>query len=244
MTDYFKIYFEFDKDIVKEKIEHSLNRGRARYICVVDSNVLTMAFKSKSYCSILNNSLFCVCDGSSIVFFIRLIYGHKYNVFNGPDLFKSLLSFPGKRHVILGNSIEIHELVKKKIESTGLDIGKFHFYPLPFLDVSDFDYNAISDYLNDISPDFIWVSLGAPKQEIFMQNIEPFLKRGLLVGIGAGINFYVGNIPTNDFSIFGLRFLWFNRLLNEPRKMLRRHLKFIFMVPKIVFTEILERKKM
>ena len=40
--------------------------------------------------------------------------------------------------------------------------------------------------------DIIWVALGAPKQEIFMNRLKPHLKKGVAIAIGAAFNFYSG----------------------------------------------------
>ena len=65
---------------------------------------------------------------------------------------------------------------------------------LPFMPVENFDYQSIANKINKIEPDIIWVSLGAPKQEIFMNKIKPLLNHGVLFGIGAAFNFYIGKL--------------------------------------------------
>ena len=60
--------------------------------------------------------------------------------------------------------------------------------------VESFNYDLISQKINDTKPDFIWVGLGAPKQEIFMSKLEPFINKGLMIGVGAAFNFYNGTI--------------------------------------------------
>ena len=57
---------------------------------------------------------------------------------------------------------------------------------------------------------------------------------GLIIGAGAALNFYLGRLNNADFSIFGLRFIWLDRLLREPRKQSKRIFKFILTLPKII----------
>ncbi|WP_301921455.1 WecB/TagA/CpsF family glycosyltransferase, partial [Ferruginibacter sp.] len=111
---------------------------------------------------------------------------------------------------------------------------------LPFLPVENFDYQLIAAQINSIAPDIIWVSLGAPKQEIFMNKILPFLNRGIMFGIGAAFNFYIGALNIPRFKIGSLKFIWVNRLFNEPRKLIKRLLPYIAMMPRLYFAE---RKK-
>ncbi len=44
--------------------------------------------------------------------------------------------------------------------------------------------------INDDEPDIIWVSLGAPKQEKFMNLLLPYLNKGVMFGFGAIFNVY------------------------------------------------------
>ncbi len=66
------------------------------------------------------------------------------------------------------------------------------FLELPMTDVYSFDYQSIAKQINEDAPDLIWVSLGCPKQEQFMQRLLPYLNLGVMFGSGALFNFYCG----------------------------------------------------
>jgi N-acetylglucosaminyldiphosphoundecaprenol N-acetyl-beta-D-mannosaminyltransferase len=85
--------------------------------------------------------------------------------------------------------------------------------------------------------DIIWVSLGAPKQELFMNRILPHLNTGVMFGIGAVFNFYVGDIKLSSFHIGSLKFIWINRLISEPRKMIKRNIPYILLIPRLFYKE-------
>ena len=76
--------------------------------------------------------------------------------------------------------------------------------------------------------------LGAPKQEEFIKRLIPKLDKGLLFGTGAALNFYFNRIKNRKFSIFGLRFIWLERIFLEPKKQINRIIKFIKVLPKII----------
>ncbi|MCS2525263.1 WecB/TagA/CpsF family glycosyltransferase [Bacteroides ovatus] len=67
--------------------------------------------------------------------------------------------------------------------------------------VDQFDYPAIAKQINELHPDIVWVSLGAPKQETFIHNIFPCIEQGVLFGIGAAFNFYTGDLHNNKKEI-------------------------------------------
>ncbi|MDB4556690.1 WecB/TagA/CpsF family glycosyltransferase, partial [Akkermansiaceae bacterium] len=134
------------------------------------------------------------------------------------------------RHLIIGGSSESYlkltKLVRKEI-----DIAHF---PLPFLSPEEFDYDEIANYVNKSKPHLIWVMLGCPKQEIFIRNLFMKIEQGLLIGSGAAMNFHIGEMKNQKFSIFGLRFIWLSRLISEPVKQSKRICKFFMIVPKIL----------
>ena len=55
------------------------------------------------------------------------------------------------------------------------------------------DYKAIAQDINGFSPDLIWISLGAPKQEVFISKLYPYIDSGILVAIGAAFNLFLGD---------------------------------------------------
>lgn len=163
------------------------------------------------------------------------IYGTNYSAFNGPELFEYYIERPYK-HVLVGNTEKKVEQIKSKVSEKKLNLDLTHV-DVPFVPVDQFDYPGIAKQINDLNPDIVWVSLGAPKQETFISNIFPYINRGVLFGIGAAFNFYTGDLHNNKKEIRGLRFIWLERIFKEPKKQLCRVCKFILMVPKMYLEE-------
>jgi N-acetylglucosaminyldiphosphoundecaprenol N-acetyl-beta-D-mannosaminyltransferase len=113
------------------------------------------------------------------------------------------------------------------------------FLSLPFGEVEVFDYYRIAQWINDDNPDIIWISLGAPKQEQFMNRLKPFLKKGVMFGIGAAFKFHSG---INKYKraprwIIRLRMEWFFRILQEPRRMIKRYGHVAISWPRLIWKE-------
>jgi N-acetylglucosaminyldiphosphoundecaprenol N-acetyl-beta-D-mannosaminyltransferase len=234
---YFNINLEFDHSIIHRIINEYASKRKKGYICVVDANVLTIAQKNKIYRDVLNYSTINTCDGSSIAALAGAIYKSKFRALNGPDLFSHYIEKNEFKQLLLGSSEEISNEIKNKLSDKKIDNQHLQVMPLPFLQVEQFDYHAIADEINSCEPDIIWVSLGAPKQEIFMSKILPYLHQGLMFGIGAAFNFYVGKIDIPEFHIGAFRFLWLSRLIAEPEKLYSRLINYILLLPKLYFRE-------
>jgi N-acetylglucosaminyldiphosphoundecaprenol N-acetyl-beta-D-mannosaminyltransferase len=240
LVNYFNVNFEFDETLLMSKIDDCISNEKVGYVCVVDSNVLTNANKDRFYLQILNNSLVNTCDGSSIAFFINLIYKTNYQALNGPYLFEKYIKKSCKQ-LFLGGSFQIHDDIRITLELKGLELANKYFIDLPFVEVNEFDFNLIGKMINDIGPDIIWVSLGAPKQEKFMYLLWPKLNKGVLFGIGAAFNFYVGQTSMPKFKVLSLRFIWIARLLKEPRKQYRRMFAYLLILPQLLFSEMIKK---
>jgi N-acetylglucosaminyldiphosphoundecaprenol N-acetyl-beta-D-mannosaminyltransferase len=236
MQKYFNIFLEFDHTLFYNTIQNTIKNNNKGYVCVVDANVLTMAQKNLVYQEVLNNALINSCDGSSIAMMASWLHKENFNALNGPEIFGNYIE-KNYKQLLLGSTPNITDRIKKVLVSKNLDTSHLEMLSLPFASVEIFDYQSIADEINHISPDIIWVSLGAPKQELFMNKILPYLNRGVLFGIGAAFNFYIGELNTPRFKIGGLSFIWLNRLIKEPKKLIRRLLPYLAIMPSLYFNE-------
>lgn len=237
----FNIHIEFDSKVFCKTVEDYIANKKKAYVCVVDANVITIAQKDLKYREIVKGANINTCDGSSISKMVNSIYGTKYSAFNGPELFEYYIERPYK-HVLVGNTQKKVDQIKAKVAEKGLSLDLTHV-DVPFVPVEEFDYPAIAKQINELKPDIVWVSLGAPKQETFIHNIFPYIEQGVLFGIGAAFNFYTGDLHNNKKEIGGLRFIWLERIFKEPKKQLSRVGKFLMAVPKMYFEERRKARK-
>jgi len=237
MDKYFKIQFEFDHQRLEKTITETSLNGKG-YCCFIDSNMLVEAHKKRNsdILEILNNSLVNSCDGSYIAKLASIIYHKKLKAYNGPQLFNKFIFHPGK-HCIVGNTPNVFHKIKGKIEKTN-DSSELHFIPLPYLEANQFDFLSIAQNINTIKPKYIWVSLGAPKQEIFMSKLVPHLNGGVMLGVGAALNYFSGEIKDIPKWVTKFNLIWLFRILTEPKKQIRRVWQIIKYYPRIYYLEI------
>lgn len=236
----FNIELEFNSKELFKKIDSFISESKKGYVCVCDSSVVTRAQKDQGYCTIINSAFVNSCDGSSICTLAKMIYGGNLESVNGPELFAKYTKLPYKQ-VILGNTDDIVEKVRDKLKSENISDDHINHLNLPFCNVDEFDYARVAEQINTESYDIIWVSLGNPKQEIFMSKIMPFLNKGILFGIGAALNFYVGQISLPKFQLGPLRFIWLTRLFEDKRQW-KSSWDFLKILPSMYFKERVKAK--
>ena len=239
----FGISLEFDPEKVKERIAECRDKKEKGYVCVVDANVLSMTYREYDYRNILNGAYVNTCDGSSIASMANRLYGTDFKGYTGPEIFSDYIVDGSFIQLLLGNTEEKYHQIVGRLEDQGFQSSHLSYMSLPFVGIDEFEYEAIAKEINAVNPDIIWVSLGAPKQEKFMARIEPFLERGLMFGIGAAFNFFVGDIAQPKFRLGAMRFNWLVRIFNEPKKQLKRVWNILKVYPALYRTEKKRIKK-
>lgn len=224
MEQYFNLNYEFDKQEVFTAIDRQLRSGKADYISVADGVILNIANRQPEYMKVINNGMFAICDSSYVPLYLKWIYGIKREQYCGSQIFMDIVRMKKYRMFFMGTSSDILMGLKKTISKIDSRIENMTFYELPFCTVDGFDYKAIAEMVNRDGADIIWVALGAPKQEIFMSKLKPYLKHGVMIAVGAVFKFYSGGVDVKrapEWMVKAhLEFVY--RIFSEPKKQLGR----------------------
>ena len=233
---YFNIRLQFDKELFDKTIFDAIASNRKGYVCSVESNNLTVANTDPQFLAVVNGALVNNCDGSVLAKILSHIHNRPFDSYIGADIFIKYIRMKRFRQYFLGNTPEVLDGLKKNLTLIDPAIASMQFETLPFRRVDEFDYPAIADKINADNPDIIWVSLGAPKQEMFMSRLQPYLNRGIMFGIGATFNFNagVGNAKRAPQWMLRLRLEWLSRAFNEPQKNVPRSVNFLKILPSLI----------
>lgn len=244
MEKYFNIRYEFDKAVVQECIAQKVTEQGAGYICVADANILQQVHNDLSYREVVDGAMFSICDSSWVPVFVNRIYGIKHEHYCGSMIFKDVIEMKRYRQFFMGTSTKTLTALKENLTEMDPAIKDMTFYELPFCNVEDFDYPAIAEMVNRDNPDIIWVALGAPKQEIFMSKLNPYLKRGVQIAVGAAFKFYSGleeKRAPEWMRRMHLEFVY--RIFAEPKKQWARCKLIIRTLPRIFREEKARRSR-
>ena len=245
METYFNIRYEFVKKNVHEFIDRQLLSGRAGYICVADGVILNIANRNPDYLKVINGSIFSICDSSYVPIYLKWIYGIKREQYCGSQIFMNIIQMKKYRMFFLGTSIETLTALKENLVKLDNNRADMQFCELPFCKVDQFNYREIANMVNADGPDIIWVALGAPKQEIFMSNLRPYLRRGVMIAVGAVFKFYSGleekRAPKWLIS-HHMEFIY--RIFSEPKKQFKRCFWIIITLPGLLLREWKKKCKM
>jgi N-acetylglucosaminyldiphosphoundecaprenol N-acetyl-beta-D-mannosaminyltransferase len=240
MEYYFNVRLEFDPSRVDNIIQSAIcNRGKG-YVCSIESNNLTIANTNKTFNDVVNGALVNICDGSNLAWLLGKIHGKTFKPYIGADLFIKYVKMGKYQQYFLGNTREVLDSLKKNLSRLDLHIHDMVFEELPFRKVTEFDYKSIAANINKAKPDIIWVSLGAPKQEEFMNRLLPYIDQGVMFGFGAIFNFNAGGagaVKRAPRWMRKLRLEWLYRAIEEPKKNIPRYWNFIKILPGLIVNE-------
>lgn len=243
MEKFFDIRYEFNKELVWERIDSQIALGKPDYICVADGVVVNHVQRNPDYRETVNNGMFAICDSGWIPLYLKWIYGIQRSQYCGPMIFKDVVSQGKYRMIFLGTDRQTLDSLRLQLARLNPVVMEMTFGELPYRSVEDFDYPAIAKMIEEDQAMIIWIALGAPKQDYFMRRLKPYLKRGVMIGVGAAFHFYsgIGEHRAPDWVVrMHLEFVY--RIFQSPKKQLSRCLGIVTSLPGMLLGEW-KRKK-
>lgn len=218
----------------------------SNYICITDvGNVVNAYRKNVSLKIAINNSLLSLPDGRPLSIYGKLLGYKDIGRTSGADIMKCLFKLSIEKnysHCFIGDTEDIHIKLKEKLykDFNGLNIKGF--YSPPFIEWSKDKDEMIIKKINNFNADFVWISFGGGRQEIWMYENFKKINRGIMIGIGAGFRWFLGEIKQAPPILQKLSLEWFFRLVQQPRKMFKRYLFTLPFFLKDAIVEIIKIK--
>lgn len=214
----------------------NIDRLAGQYVCFSNVHTTIMSNEDESYRIAQNSSFLSVPDGSPLAktAFARG-YDHTRRMAAGDfmDIVFKASEMNGQSHFFYGSKPETIELLEKKLREAYPRLRIAGMYSPPFkLLTAEEDAEHVK-MINDSGADFVWIGLGAPKQERWMLEHAGRVD-GLMLGVGACFDYFAGNIKRAPQWMQDASLEWLYRLIQEPRRLFGRYMttnwKFIRMV--------------
>ncbi len=213
-----------------ERIYSFISSNENHSIYTPNAEIMMEGITNKNLSRVLNSADMLVADGAGVVLASKILGKKVIQKVSGVDLAKILLASPAKiKFFLFGGKPGIAEKAHANIicdfpaaEVVGTRNGYF----------TDDDTEAIIDQINQSGADILFVCLGAPKQELWIDANKDKLNVKACLGVGGTLDVLAGNVKLapDFFRNHGLE--WLYRLYKEPRRFKRmlRLPKFILYV--------------
>jgi len=214
-----------DMDWLLEFTEKHIAELSGDYICVSNVHTTVTSYEDKAYCAVQNGGILAIPDGGPLS-----TVGHKRGFKDmkrttGPSYLGEVLKVSaenGYSHYFYGSTDETLEKLFNNLRSDYPGIKIAGMYSPPFRPLSQQEDREIVARINETDPDFVWIGLGAPKQEIWMAEHQGKIK-GLMVGVGAAFDYFAGNIERAPEWMQKSNLEWFYRLMQDPKRLIARY---------------------
>jgi N-acetylglucosaminyldiphosphoundecaprenol N-acetyl-beta-D-mannosaminyltransferase len=183
----------------------------------------------------LNGADWATPDGMPVVWALRALGAKSVGRVYGPDLMLALTELSAQRgyaQFYLGGGEGVAERLAMTLQARFRNLRVAGHACPPFRPLNDAEEDALVQALNASGAQIVWVGLGSPKQDLWMQRFRPRLAAPLLVGVGAAFDFFTGGQKQAPRWMQRSGLEWAFRLAHEPRRLWRRYLiynpKFLF----------------
>ena len=197
------------------------------YICVSNVHTTVTSYEDPKYCAVQNGGLMAIPDGGPLAMVGRKRGHQKMERTTGPSLMDELFKVSvecGYRHYFCGSTEETLEKICHILEKKYPGIQIAGMYSPAFRPMTEEEDATIIRVINETIQDFVWVGLGAPKQEKWMAEHQGKVN-GLMIGVGAGFDYFAGNINRAPEWMQKRNLEWFYRLIHDPKRLFKRYMK-------------------
>lgn len=206
--------------------DENIKKLSGDYMCVSNVHTTVTAWEDKDYCAIQNGGIMAIPDGGPLSFIGRKRRFNNMKRTTGPSYMEEILKVSlekGYRHYFYGSTEETLEKLYKVLERDYRGVEIVGMYSPPFREMTEEEDKSIISRINEAKPDFIWVGLGAPKQEKWMFDHQGKVN-GFMVGVGAAFDYFAGNINRAPEWMQECNMEWLYRLIQDPKRLFKRYL--------------------
>jgi len=218
------------------RCEEWIRKRAGGYICAANVHIIVEALFNPALRHALLGAIAVTPDGMPLVWFLRA-RGHRgQGRAYGPDLMLAVLRMAqgrGFRVFLYGSDGKTLGLLRRKVRARFPRLRVVGTFSPPFRkSIGGAELLAHARLINSHRPDIVFVGLGAPKQEIWMDRARRYLDAPLLFGVGAAFDFLSGGKPQAPRWMMRAGLEWLFRLASEPGRLWKRYLVYnwIFLV--------------
>lgn len=197
----------------------------SKVVCVANVHMLTEAYLHPEFSLVLKNADLVTPDGMPLVWMMKLMGARNQNRVAGLDIILSLCKLAPKQNIsifFLGSEMKILEKIRTKLEQQFPELKIAGMEPLPFRPLTRAEDNAIIEKIHQSGASLVFVSLGCPKQEYWMNQHKDKIQ-AVMVGLGGAFPVLAGIHKRAPLWVRNLGLEWFYRLIQEPRRLWDRY---------------------
>lgn len=203
-------------------VDESIQAQRAVSILAVNPEKVIKAQSDATVMRLLSNAGLLIPDGIGVVLAARLFGLGKMQRVPGSELMPKLCELAalrGYKVFLFGASPEVNERAAQRLRETypGLSVaGGRHGF------VKEDEMPALIEHINASGAQIVFVALGSPRQELWIEKYAPQLQAKVFQGVGGTFDVIAGSVKRAPWLFRKLHLEWFYRLVSQPKRLLRQ----------------------
>ena len=215
----------------KQTTAHLINCSRQNiggWVVTPNLDILRRFSKDSSFRNLIATSTLNVADGMPLVWASRVKGQPLIERVNGTDLMVDVCegaAKAGQSVFFLGGNPGSAEKAAGILEKDfpGLIVAGCHCPEFGFeTDIETI--SEIAEIISDANPNFVFVGLGSPKQDVLINMLRLQLPNVWWLGVGISFSFVGGEISRAPEWAKNNGLEWAFRLVSEPRRLFKRYL--------------------
>ena len=205
----------------------NLKELKGKYICVSNVHTTVMSYENNQYKNFQENAILRLPDGKPLSILASLKGFKNAKRVTGPDLMDKIFEKSPEckyTHYFYGSTEKTLEDMIKNIKKSYPDIVIVGKKSPPYRELLEHEKKEILEEINCKKPDFLWIGLGAPKQEKWMFENKGKID-SIMIGVGAAFDYKAGNIKRGPNWMQNLSLEWLYRLMQDPKRLFKRYLE-------------------
>jgi N-acetylglucosaminyldiphosphoundecaprenol N-acetyl-beta-D-mannosaminyltransferase len=204
-------------------------RGSGGYYAFTCSHGIVDSQADTRLRDILNGSRITMPDGMPLVLLGRA-KGHALGRVTAPDFMEAVLADPRARklrHYFFGGAPHtVERIAQRAADQLGESAIAGYFSP-PMKSAGAPEDPAVLEQIAATRPDIIWVGLGLPKQEYWMETYTSAFPSSVMLGVGAAFDWFAGTQPRAPAWVQALSLEWAHRVISEPGRLWPRYRRIV-----------------
>ena len=214
-------------ELVDAVLDKALYGHETSLVATVNAQLYVLSSGESKFRECLRRAEFVIADGISICKAGRLLSGTTFERIPGVDLIGKLCAqgaADGLRVFFLGGHAgagqDTADIMAQRfpgLQVVGVSCPKHGF---------EKDLGSLKVLLSEIAeakPHIVFVGLGAPKQELFIDQHLRQMKIPVAVGVGGSFEMISGRLRRAPMWMQDKGLEWFHRLLQEPNRLFLRY---------------------
>lgn len=207
-------------------VYNNFDNIRGNYICASNVHTTIMAHDDNDYLNVQSNSIMSLPDGKPLASTGKKKGFKKMEKTTGTHFMQATFTderFKEKKHYFYGSTKENIELMIEKVKHDYPNLNICGYEPSIFRELDDKDLKELIERINKSKADFVWIGIGAPRQENLMYRLKGKTKT-IMTGVGGAFNILSGKVNDAPKWMQKAGLEWFYRLAKEPRRLFKRYL--------------------